>query len=221
MSPFILQHYKKCDVEALDRLALTQSSGAQDVQWPQKECASRKPQKERASRKSQKKCTSRRPKAILLRDKGVSKASSKYKSRGLSQVPSWESLPMCSYDKPSHDHLPEGLVKLLKHCQEASHLSTFCHCPVPGFFKFQWINSLLCLYCEMHQCLVSGEHIWPHISRRHKGTWPKITRFDVLVGFLGHIQKCHPSIICQSTANLKNTFPDQLPQQLPSAAVVQ
>jgi hypothetical protein len=129
--------------------------------------------------------------------------------------------PPCSYDEPSHDHLPEGLVKLLKHCQEASRSSSSHLCPVPGFFGFQWVDALLCLYCETHQCLVSGEHIWPHISRRHKGNWPKITRFDVLVGFLGHIQQCHPRIIRQSTADLKNTLPDQLPQQLPSAAVVE
>ncbi|KIL56589.1 hypothetical protein M378DRAFT_16983 [Amanita muscaria Koide BX008] len=212
MTPFSLQHYKKCDIEALDCLALTQSSRTQNAQWHQKKRTSRKPQK---------KCTTRKPKAILLGNKGVSKASSKHNSRALSQAPSWELLPACSYNEPSHNHLPEGLVKLLKHCQETSRSSSSHLCPVPGFFGFQWIDTLSCLYCEMHQCLVSGEHIWPHISRRHKGNWPKITRFDVLVGFLGHIQQCHPRIIRQSTADLKNTLPDQLPQLLPSTAVVQ
>lgn len=213
-TPFSREHYKKCDIEALDRLALAQSSRIQNAQQTQKKCASRKPRK---------KTTSRKPKAILLCAKGVSKTLSKHNSRALSrwQVPSWELLPTCSYDEPSHNHLPEGLVKLLKHCQEASHSSSSHLCPVPGFFGFQWIDTLLCLYCETHQCLVSGEHTWHHISRRHQGNWPKITRFDVMVGFLGHIQQCYPRIIQQSTADLKITLPDRLPQRLPSAVVVQ
>jgi len=148
------------------------------------------------------------------------KALNKHQARALSQAPSWESLPTCSYDEPSHPHLPEDLTKLLKQCQEASHSSTSHLCPVPGFLGFQWIDALQCLYCETHTSLVSGEHIWPHFSSLHKGTWPNITRSNVLVGFLGHIQQCYPSVRCQSTADLKSTLPAQLPLPLPLAPII-
>lgn len=168
-----------------------------------------------------KKCASINPKAILLQAQSVSKAPSKHNARALSQMPTWESLPLCSHGRPSHKNLPENLTTLLRDCQETPHSSTSYSCPVLAFFDFQWIDPLLCVYCKMHHCLVLGEHIWTHISRRHKGSWPGIMRSNVLVGFLGHIRKCHPSITSQSTTDLKTTLPDQLKQPLPSTPVVQ
>jgi hypothetical protein len=148
------------------------------------------------------------------------KASNEYRALALSQIPSWETLPTCSYDEPSHPHLPEDLTKLLKQCQEASCSSTSHLCPVPEFFGFQWIDALRCLYCEMHTSLVSGEHIWPHVSRLHKGSWPNITWSSILVAFLGHIQQCYPSVVGQSTADLKSTLPARLPLPLPLAPII-
>jgi hypothetical protein len=179
------------------------------------------PQKVQCARKHQRKHPSRKPKATLLQGPGASKARTKSQGHTLAQPPSWESLPICTFDDPSHHHLPDAFTQLLKECKAASHSSMSHLCTVPTFFELQWNDTLQCLYCTTHRYLLAGNYIWSHISTQHKGMWPKITRSGVLVGFLGHLQRCHPSIVNQSPTDLQDTLPDQLTEQLPSTPVVQ
>jgi hypothetical protein len=197
MTPAMLQDYGRCG---------TKSSGQEAF---------------RMGQGPRKKCTSAKPKADLLHTQGVSKSSVKQNSRALLCIPSWEELPTCTYSEPSHAHLPKGLLDLLKCCEEGSPSTSLGLCPVPRFFMLQWIDLLQCLYCEEHQCIAAGDHIWQHIARKHKGSYPKITKDRVLRGFLGHIRQCYPIIVSQLTTELKNNLPDSLPQPLSSALVIQ
>lgn len=113
------------------------------------------------------------------------------------------------------------LHELLKLCEATSHHVGSGPCPVLGFFKLKWSDSLKCLYCERHQCLVPGEQIWTHLSRWHTGSWLNITRSTVFVGFLGHIQQCYPVIPYQHIGDIKNKLPDFLQEPLSSIPVIQ
>ncbi|KAN0141542.1 hypothetical protein V8E53_000004, partial [Lactarius tabidus] len=159
-------------------------------------------------------------KANLLQTQGVLK-SLYNKNRTLLKITPWAALPSCSYSKPSHPRLPKELVDFLKHCEEAPISVGSEFCPVPAFFSLQWIESLQCFYCKMHKCLVFGDYIWKHIARSHQGKFSGISRTNVLEGFLGHIQKCYPTIVSQLTEILKNHLPDSLPQPLSSLPIIQ
>lgn len=161
------------------------------------------------------------PKAILLQTQAESKKRLHNQNRKLNQIPSWNSLPSCTYSEPSHCHLPEKLMSLLHDCEQASLSVESVSCPVPEFFGFQWIQSLQCFYCETDTCLLFGDHIWKHIARSHNQKFSKIRKYDVLFGFLGHISQCYPKIVSQNTETLKSQLPDSLPQSLPSLPVIQ
>ena len=154
------------------------------------------------------------------RTPGASNTLAKNPSRALLRIPSWDSLPICTYSERNHNHLPELLCDLMKRCEEGSHSGGSNLCPVPGFFALHW-TEFECLYCEVHRCIVPGEHIWSHVSRRHKGAWKGITKSTVLEGFLGHIQRCYPAIVSQLTKNVKKSLPDRLQAPLPFAPVSQ
>lgn len=194
--------YQGYGIEASDRIFPSQELGTQ----------TRKQRKQKRA--------PREAKADLLQTTGVPKTLVKQHARALDQMPPWDSLPICTHSKPNHDHLPKALHELLKRCEATSHHVDSDPCPVPGFFKLNWSDSLKCLYCERHQCLVPGEQIWTHLSRRHAGSWPNITRSTVLVGFLGHIRQCYPVIPYQHIGDVKNKLPDFLQEPLSSIPVI-
>lgn len=203
MTPALRQEYGRYDIHAPHRVALTN--------WLRMQTG-RRPKKHHSLGKA---------KSDLLQTRvGLKTLGLKRSRRALDEAPAWELLPECIYSKPGHPCLPPLFMEQLKCCQTAVEPD---RCPLPGFFDLQWIESLRCFLCIKHNVLLSGERIWPHISRRHPGSFEKVTRSSVLTSFLGHIKKCYPTIVNQNPEALKQdlyALPERLSQPVSSIPVM-
>lgn len=136
--------------------------------------------------------------------------------------PPWSILPCCKYGDLSHKCIPDNMVALLRQCQEVQESQMEqINCPALAFFGLTWVSALQCLFCPKHEAIVPGNHVWDHLYTRHSGRFPGIGRDKVLVGFLGHVKVCHPSIVDQSAQDIISTLPHKLPEDLPSIPIAQ
>lgn len=144
-------------------------------------------------------------------------SGTKFSSLALQQIPTWDSLPKCTYTNPGNSNLPPSFMEHLQRCENASHPVGPDHCQLPLFFDFRWLNHLRCFFCETHTVLVPGERIWTHISRRHPSgdRWRNINRSVIFTQFLGHVKQCYPTIVNQTSEALM-VLPRSLPAPLPS-----
>lgn len=113
-------------------------------------------------------------------------------------------------------YLPSTITDLFKHCAEtkAARLPTES-CPCLTYLELRWDESLGCIFCIKHRRLMPGNYIWPHIGERgHPAKFAKTTVATVYRALLSHASHCHPAIINQSTADLKESLPLRLDEPL-------
>lgn len=142
-------------------------------------------------------------------------APAKRAQRSLDAPTPWEDLE--SYGSLHlHPKFPPTLATLFKECEHVREIGPVDESwPCLGFFKFLWLDALQSIFCKTHHRLIPGNYIWKHLSRSHPEKFEGITRADVLNAFLYHLMKCHPSVVNQSTHDVKQKLPMQLEIPLP------
>ncbi|KAF8332179.1 hypothetical protein F5887DRAFT_922500 [Amanita rubescens] len=147
----------------------------------------------------------------------ISQGSAKSKIRKLNDPPAWATLPHCTSQSHPHPHLPGQFAEYLEQCSaRMDGAADSPSCPLLEFFQLKWDNLLNCLYCCTHHRLLPGNYVWQHISRQHKDRHSGIRRSSLLEAFLGHLKGCHPTIVDQSTEDLKKNLPCSLNYPLSS-----